>query len=198
MLIPYQRPLNTIVCKGCCYFCLDSSLANSAWRHVYLFRAPAAQGLSRDSPTRSRLPPRLPSYGSHTGSTASPRLARLWGQRSTSRKSPGPGAACSDGSGEAGEETRAAPALCTVPLPSPACLTASASTHGAPHPDGASRGAGNAHASHGRCSVSGGGGRTPPPSGAGECGADIEGPDDTCSTLGRHTVLPVCHMSVCM
>ena len=34
--------------------------------------------------TRSRSPPRLPSYGSRTSSTASPRLERLWIQRSTS------------------------------------------------------------------------------------------------------------------
>ena len=38
-----------------------------------------------------------------------------------------------------------------------ACPTAS--THGAPHADGALRGAGDAHASHGRFSVAGGGGR---------------------------------------
>ena len=51
----------------------------------------AALGLSRDSAsvaseavTRSRSPPRLPSYGLRTSSTVSPRLPRLWGQRSTS------------------------------------------------------------------------------------------------------------------
>ena len=49
----------------------------------------AASGLSRDSPseastavTRSWSPTRLPTCGSHTSLTASPRLALLWGQQS--------------------------------------------------------------------------------------------------------------------
>ena len=58
---------------------------------------------------------------------------------------------------------------------------------------GAWAGAGDAHTSHGCCSMAGGGGRARLALGVGEYGADIEGPDQACSTLGRQMTLPMRH-----
>ena len=98
--------------------------------------------------TRSRSLPWLPSCGSRTSSTGSPRLAHLWGQQSTS---PEPW-------GGAGRCRRWWTHWCSYhSLCSPTFCPCTVSTHGAPHADGAPRCASVAHASYGCCRVAGAG-----------------------------------------